>query len=244
VRIAIAEGPQRRGQGWGNLLFDEVEDNCLSRQLVRAAKGLGIRPAGTFSLILGVGLVGPVNLNVAIVLGPARQGGRDGLAAPDPPETMGGCQAGRLNQDIVDVRRAAPGLENGWDGQGGIKTINVPVERTEAAGNDGSDLGSGLLAVVAQHGLAILALFEKVRHLFVAALTPRVEETCGLADVGSRPMRDSGVGEGWWWWWCTDALVPPWLIHPPTPPDRRPVGRRRKMSHGDTGIALHLCLLM
>lgn len=157
----------------GLLLFNEVEHNTFGRNLVRSAKGIRLRPAGIVCLFLW--LVAPVNLNVAVVLDATGDSRRDGLDALDLAIAVSWREARGLYQYIVDVGWASPGLQDRGHSKWGVETVDVPIVGARAAGDDGPDLGCGLLAVVAEHRLALLALLEEIRCLLIALPFPGEE---------------------------------------------------------------------
>jgi hypothetical protein len=71
----------------------------------------------------------------------------------------------------------------------------VPVERADAARNNGSHVRSGLLTAVADYCLPIITLLEKVRQLFVTILPPEVfVSTNEIISLANKCHSLSGLG--------------------------------------------------
>lgn len=167
-RLEVSPEHRHKAQT-GSLLFDKIQDDSFGGQLVVSSKRERIGPARTVGFAQ---FVSPIYLDMAIVSKASAEGGRDGLVALEPAEAVGWREAGHFDQDVVDVCRAPPRLEDGGQGQGRVEAIDVPVKGARAARDDGSYLRGRLLAAVAEHGLAILALLEEVWQLVVAVSFP------------------------------------------------------------------------
>ena len=122
---------------------------------------------------------------MAIVPQASRESRRDGVAVLDLAKAVGRCKRGSLSQHIIYVGRALPCLEDRGNGKRRVEAVQVPVKRTSAAGDDGPHIGGRCLAVVAKHGVAILALFEEVGNFLVAILLPAGEATSPVSDLPS-----------------------------------------------------------
>lgn len=161
---------ENKKSGKSNLLFDKVQNNALGRKLVGPAKGAIVGPAGFLRFF---GLIGPVNLNMAIVPDAAAKGWGYCLIPLDLAEAVGWGETGHFNQDVIYVSGTTPSLEDRWHSKRRIETVNVPIKRAYAARDDGPDLSCWLLARMAQDGLSIFSLLEKVG--FIGAISLSVE---------------------------------------------------------------------
>jgi hypothetical protein len=69
------------------------------------------------------------------------------------------------------MQRTSPVFQNRWNGERRIQAVNMPVEWTNAARNDGSHICGGFLTPMADYCLSLIALLEEVWHLFIAILS-------------------------------------------------------------------------
>lgn len=110
----------------------------------------------------------------------------------------GGEAAGKLREQFIMVSRADPGAQNRRDGERWVETVQMPVQTTNAARNNGTVAGCGLLAVVAQDWRPIcIADFVEVRRLLVTTSFPGnksadMRTMAAAAAEGARPRAARG----------------------------------------------------
>jgi hypothetical protein len=92
----------------------------------------------------------------------------------DLAETVSRCQWTDLCHYLIRMQRTSPVFQNRWNGERRIQAVNMPVEWTNAARNDGSHICGGFLTPMADYCLSLIALLEEVWHLFIAILSPEV----------------------------------------------------------------------
>lgn len=112
---------------------------------------------------------------MAVIPDAAAESRCNDLTAFNSAEAMRWRQRWHVSQHIIDVGWTSPSLQDGGHGQWGVEAVNVPMEWTGAARDDGSNLSGWFLTGVAEHSFSVFTLLEEIRQLIIASTLPVVK---------------------------------------------------------------------